>query len=83
MRLKDGEVTGTRTPVGIVPTADELDLHGVDLRPGDLDRLLTIDTACWRQEMVHREEHLAQFVDLPEPIWEVHRRVAAALESEP
>jgi phosphoenolpyruvate carboxykinase (GTP) len=83
MRLKDGEVTGTRTPVGIVPTADELDLRGVDLRPGDLDRLLSIDTARWRQEMAHREEHLAQFADLPEAIWEAHRRVAAALESEP
>ena len=31
--------------------------------------------------MGHREEHLEQFDDLPEEIWEAHRRVAAALES--
>jgi phosphoenolpyruvate carboxykinase (GTP) len=82
MQLKNGEVTGRQTPVGIVPTADELDLRGVDLQPGDLDRLLTIDTARWRQEMEHREEHLAQFPDLPEEIWVAHRRVAAALDAE-
>src|SRR3954468_348556 len=82
MQLKDGEVTGTRTPVGIVPTAEELDLRDVDLRPGDLERLLTIDVARWQQEMAHREEHLAQFPDLPAEIWAAHRRVAAALDAE-
>src|SRR3954464_7831112 len=76
MQLRNGEVSGRKTPVGIVPTVEELDLEGMDLRPGDLDRLLTIDTARWRQEMAHREEHLAQFTDLPEQIWEAHRRVA-------
>jgi phosphoenolpyruvate carboxykinase (GTP) len=82
MQLKDGEVTGRRTPVGVVPTADELDLRGMDLRHGDLERLLTIDTERWRQEMAYREEHLAQFPGLPDTIWEAHRMVAAALDAE-
>jgi phosphoenolpyruvate carboxykinase (GTP) len=82
MQLKDGEVTGRRTPVGVVPTADELDLRGMDLREGDLERLLTIDTERWRREMAHREEHLAQFPGLPDAIWEAHRMVAAALDAE-
>jgi phosphoenolpyruvate carboxykinase (GTP) len=81
MRLRDGEVTGTRTPVGIIPTKEELELDGVDITPGDLDTILTIDTARWRQEMANREEHLAQFDGLPEEIWEAHRRVAAALDA--
>jgi len=75
-------VTGTRTPVGIVPTREELDLDGVDVRPEDMDTLLAIDTARWRQEMEHREEHLAQFPGLPEEIWTAHRRVAAALDAQ-
>jgi len=33
----------------------------------------------WKQEMKHREEHLEQFTDLPEEIWQAHRRVTAAL----
>jgi phosphoenolpyruvate carboxykinase (GTP) len=82
MQLRNGEVTGNRTPVGIVPTREELDLTGVDARPEELDKLLTIDIARWRQEMVHREQHLAQFDGLPEAIWEAHRRVAAALDAE-
>jgi phosphoenolpyruvate carboxykinase (GTP) len=82
MQLKNGEVTGRQTPVGIVPTVEELDLRGMDVPAGDLERLLTIDTARWKQEMAHREEHLAQFPDLPEAIWEAHRRVAAALDAE-
>ncbi len=30
--------------------------------------------------MGFREEHLKQFPNLPEEIWEAHRRVAMALE---
>ncbi|MGK5115586.1 phosphoenolpyruvate carboxykinase (GTP) [Geodermatophilus sp. CPCC 205506] len=82
MQLRNGEVTGTRTPVGIVPTKEELELTGVDLRPGDMDTLLTIDTERWRQEMAHREEHLSTFEGVPEEIWAAHRRVAAALDAE-
>ena len=80
IRLKQGEVSGRQTPVGIVPTPEELGLEGLDLPERDLERLLTIDVARWRQEMGFREEHLAQFERLPEEIWEAHRRVAAALE---
>ncbi|HUB41322.1 MAG TPA: phosphoenolpyruvate carboxykinase (GTP) [Streptosporangiaceae bacterium] len=79
LRLRDGEVHGVQTPVGIVPTRGELDLDGVDIRPEDLDKILSIDTGRWMTEMAHREAHLAQFDGLPEEIWAAHRRVAAAL----
>jgi phosphoenolpyruvate carboxykinase (GTP) len=82
LQLKDGEVTGEQTPVGIIPAKDELDLDGVDIRPADLDKILSIDTERWRTEMAHREAHLAQFDGLPEEIWAAHRRVAAALAAE-
>jgi phosphoenolpyruvate carboxykinase (GTP) len=80
LRLHDGEVTGRSTAVGILPTADELDLEGSTVAPGDLDALLSIDVDRWRQEMGFREEHLAQFPGLPEEIWAAHRRVAARLD---
>jgi phosphoenolpyruvate carboxykinase (GTP) len=83
LQLKNGEVQGRQTPVGIIPTAGELHLDGVDIRQGDLDKILAIDTARWRQEMAHREQHLAQFEGLPEEIWAAHRRVAAALDVQP
>ncbi len=82
MQLKNGLVTGRQTPVGIVPTQDELDLTGLDIDQDDLDQLLTIDVERWRQEMVHRQEHLEQFDGLPDAIWEAHRRIATALDAE-
>jgi phosphoenolpyruvate carboxykinase (GTP) len=82
LRLKDGEVEGRQTPVGIVPTRDELDLNGLNIIAADLDKVLSIDSARWTEEMARRERHLAQFDDLPEEIWAAHRRVAAALAAE-
>ncbi len=82
LQLKNGEVRGRQTPVGIVPVKEELDLEGVDISPADLDKILSIDTARWRQEMAHREQHLSQFEGLPEEIWAAHRRVAAALDEQ-
>ena len=79
MQLKAGEVTGRQTPVGIIPTKDELNLDGLEIVPEDLDTILTIDNARWQQEMGFREEHLKAFKNLPEEIWEAHRRVAEAL----
>jgi phosphoenolpyruvate carboxykinase (GTP) len=81
LKLKDGEVQGVQTPVGIVPAVEELDLDGVTIAPADLAKILSIDTERWVAEMGYREHHLAQFDGLPEEIWEAHRRVAAALDA--
>ncbi|MCW2824263.1 MAG: phosphoenolpyruvate carboxykinase [Aeromicrobium sp.] len=80
LQLKNGEVTGRQTPVGIIPSEDELQLEGMSTSPEDLETILSIDIPRWKQEMAHREEHLKQFENLPEAIWEAHRRVAAALD---
>jgi phosphoenolpyruvate carboxykinase (GTP) len=82
LQLRNGEVSGRQTAVGILPTVDELDLAGCDVASDDIDRLLTIDVARWRQEIANREEHLAQFDGLPDEIWQAHRRVAERLEQE-
>jgi phosphoenolpyruvate carboxykinase (GTP) len=82
LQLKNGEVKGRQTPVGIIPTKEELNLEGVDITPQDLDTILSIDTERWRQEMGFRETHLEQFPNMPEEIWEAHRRIAAALDAE-
>jgi phosphoenolpyruvate carboxykinase (GTP) len=80
LQLRTGEVKGRQTPVGIIPTEDELDLDGVDITPEDLATILSIDVERWRQEMGFRQTHLEQFPRLPEEIWEAHRRVARALD---
>jgi phosphoenolpyruvate carboxykinase (GTP) len=82
MQLKNGEVKGRDTAVGILPTQDELNLEGLDMPQEDLDTILSINVPRWQQEMEHRTTHLEQFEGLPEQIWVAHRRVSAALEDE-
>ena len=82
LQLKNGEVTGRKTPVGILPEKDELNLDGVTIAPEDLDKLLSVDVEPWRREMRRREEYLAQFDGLPDEIWEAHRRVAEPLDTD-
>ncbi len=81
VQLKDGLVSGRETPVGVLPTPEELRLDGLEIDQADLDTILDVDIERWCQEMGFREEHLQQFVGLPEEIWEAHRRVAAALDA--
>ena len=78
--LKNGEVEGVASPVGVLPVKSELDLEGLIIDDLDLDEVLSIDVDRWRQEMGFRETHLAQFDGLPAEIWEAHRRVTAALD---
>ncbi|MFZ0141078.1 MAG: phosphoenolpyruvate carboxykinase (GTP) [Aeromicrobium sp.] len=82
MQLKNGEVSGRQTPVGIIPTEDELNLEDVEITAGDLETILSIDTDRWSQEMANREEHLKLFNGMPEAIWAAHRDMAAAVEAE-
>lgn len=75
-----GRAPGKVTPVGTIPDPAELNLDGLDLPQDDLDRLLSIDTARWQQEMAHRDEHLAQFPGLPHAIRDIHARITASLD---
>ncbi|MFC6155003.1 phosphoenolpyruvate carboxykinase (GTP) [Nocardioides yefusunii] len=82
MQLKNGEVEGVQTPVGILPKKEELNLEGLVIDEADLDTVLSIDNARWQQEIGYRAEHLEQFPNMPDAIWEAHNRVKAALEAD-
>jgi phosphoenolpyruvate carboxykinase (GTP) len=77
MQLAHGEVTGQQSPVGVLPTRQELDLTGLDVPERDLDRLLSLDTQRWRQELDNRTQHLAQFDGLPPAIVAAHERTSS------
>lgn len=79
MQVKNGEVEGVSTPVGVVPSEAELSLDGCDVTADDIKTLLTVDLDRWQQEISFREAHLEQFANLPEEIWAAHKRVAAAV----
>ncbi|HXX46672.1 MAG TPA: phosphoenolpyruvate carboxykinase domain-containing protein, partial [Myxococcota bacterium] len=58
-----GDVKGVETPIGILPSEGELDLHGLDLDPEDLSVLLGVDVAGWRAELPLIRAHYAAFGD--------------------
>lgn len=80
--LKEGRVQGRETAVGVLPLVEELNLDGFDGDRADLDAILTLDYQRWLEEIEHRREHLEQFENLPEEIWQAHRRVAKQVEEE-
>ncbi|MDV3128516.1 phosphoenolpyruvate carboxykinase (GTP) [Mycobacterium sp. 21AC1] len=47
---------GKSTPIGIVPTAADLDLEGLDVNPADVDEALAVNADEWRAELPLIEE---------------------------
>ena len=59
----EGAAAAVDTPVGYVPTAGSLDVTGLDLDPADLERVLGVDSAEWRDELPQIEEWFAKIGD--------------------
>ncbi|KRD07089.1 phosphoenolpyruvate carboxykinase [Mycobacterium sp. Root265] len=50
------QADGKSTPIGIVPTAADLDLSGLDVDPADVDEALAVNADEWRAELPLIEE---------------------------
>jgi phosphoenolpyruvate carboxykinase (GTP) len=47
---------GQETPIGVVPTAADLDLNGLDVDAADVDKALAVNASEWREELPLIEE---------------------------
>jgi phosphoenolpyruvate carboxykinase (GTP) len=64
-----GQGKATETPVGLVPTADALNLDGLDLSRADVETLLTVDRDEWAAEVPEIRQFFDRFGDrLPESL---------------
>ena len=52
----EGKANGSTTPIGIVPSAADLDLDGLDVDAADVDAALAVNAAEWREEIPLIEE---------------------------
>lgn len=59
----DGKVHAKETPIGRLPEASDLDTAGLQMSPGDLNKLLDVDVDGWMAEVPRIREHLAKFGD--------------------
>ncbi|HWE90065.1 MAG TPA: phosphoenolpyruvate carboxykinase (GTP) [Pseudonocardiaceae bacterium] len=56
MERIEGTAAATETPIGYVPTVDDLDLGGLDADPADIAAALAVDVDEWRAEIPLIEE---------------------------
>ncbi|MGH0035800.1 MAG: phosphoenolpyruvate carboxykinase (GTP) [Myxococcota bacterium] len=81
-RRCEGTAKAQETPVGLIPSAEDLDLSGLDLEAEDLKILLSVDVAGWLEELPKLREYYAQFGDrLPAEIARELDRMEEALEA--
>jgi len=57
----DGRSSATRTPVGLVPTADAIDTTALDVPKADLEEVLRFDAVGWSAAVPQIKEHYAKF----------------------
>ncbi|MGQ0383671.1 MAG: phosphoenolpyruvate carboxykinase (GTP) [Gammaproteobacteria bacterium] len=70
------------TPIGAVPTREALDLSGLELPGANLEELLSVDPAAWRQEAAEIERYFRTFgVRLPGALLQEVRNLAGRLGS--
>lgn len=64
-----GKVEAQATPLGFVPKPRDIDLNGLELPAGALEKLLAIDRKAWEAEVDEQRRFFAQFGPrLPEEI---------------
>ena len=74
-----GKASGRQTPIGLLPSKEELNLQGLNISDADLSRLLNYDPVLWQREIAARKDHLAAFPNLPDQIWAAHEDLAEAI----
>jgi len=77
----DGSASAEATPLGLMPTADDLDLGGLDISPESVRELLRVDLEAMRAEVPDLRGHFGQFGDrlpvrLGEQLMELETRLA-------
>jgi phosphoenolpyruvate carboxykinase (GTP) len=67
----EGKAAAAEAPVGYVPTAESLDTTGLDLDAADLDAVLNVDPAEWRDELDLIQEWFDKIgTKLPTTMWD-------------
>ncbi|MGD0021397.1 MAG: phosphoenolpyruvate carboxykinase (GTP) [Smithellaceae bacterium] len=59
----EGKVDAVKTPIGLLPAIDDLDMKGLSISEQDIKALLKVDIDAWRVEIPDIEKHFAQFGD--------------------
>ena len=80
----DNQADAVPTPIGMLPTREALDTRGLKLTASQLDLLLSIDAAVWREEAALIPPAYGKFGDrLPAALWREYEALVQRLEHWP
>lgn len=66
----EDKVPGVKTPIGLLPRKQDIDLTGLDLQDGAMEELLSVDRQEWLREQEDHVKFLERFgARLPEELW--------------
>ena len=69
----DGSAAAVETPIGNLPAPGALDVSGLDLAPGALEKLFAIDTGEWKQDLQQSAEFFEKLgPKLPQALRDEH-----------
>lgn len=76
----DGTAEGVETPVGIVPTIDDLDLEGLEYDVEDIEHALSVDVDEWQAELPSIQAWFDRLDRVPEVLIEQAEGLKARLD---
>ncbi|OGX50361.1 MAG: phosphoenolpyruvate carboxykinase [Omnitrophica WOR_2 bacterium RIFCSPLOWO2_12_FULL_46_30] len=72
-----------KTPIGFIPNLSDLDMTGLHLRSGALEKLLEIDNKAWLEELKSIKGFFKQFdKGLPAELWQEYEALEERLKAE-
>lgn len=76
-----GDAGASRSPIGLLPRAGDLNLEGIAVTFESMQALLEVDVAAWQEEMASIGEYLESFGSrTPKALQQECQRVATALQ---
>lgn len=78
----EGAAHAVKTPIGNLPTPEDIDTHGLDVSKENLGKLLTVDKAHALSDCKQYRTHLEQFGDkCPKELFAVLAEMEKALQA--
>ena len=77
----NNKVEAISTPIGYIPKISDIDMTGLELPEGALDKLFTINKQDWLKELKDIKKFFMQFKkDLPEELWQEYNALSKRLK---
>ncbi|MDD2752252.1 MAG: phosphoenolpyruvate carboxykinase (GTP) [Candidatus Omnitrophica bacterium] len=77
----ENKVGATETPIGYTPNLNDIDLTGIKLAEGALEKLFKIDKEAWAEELKGIKAFFQQFKNnLPKELWQEYQELLLRLK---